>query len=385
MHLKQLRKRIDLIDTQILTLLNDRMEQAVLLRKLKKQVLDSDREAEVLARVRSLSGQLVSADFAEKLYKQIMEESRNLQTRSHVTAAFQGEHGSYSEAAVLRWQPDAVPVPQQSFADIFEGLEAGTFDYGVVPVENSLGGIVGEVNNLLLSGNVEVVRALDMNISHCLLMVPGSDFREIRSVYSHGQALSQCREFISRNHLEPVVYYDTAGAAKMLARKQLKGAAAIAGELAARLYNLEIVKEDIQGQGKSRTRFFVIRLASGAGSAAAGTVEGSAAAGDQPAVSVSTSAADRSGQEQQTLQKCSIVFATRHKAGNLFAVLNIFAAAGINLTRIESVPSDKPGDFTFFIDFVAEPADPSLTSIFDQLREHTLSLKVLGFYTELVC
>lgn len=372
MQLDQLRQRIDSIDRQIMMLLNDRMEQAVMIRKFKKQTFDADRERAVLDNVRSLAGRLVSPALAESLYSLIMEASRGLQDHQQTVVAFQGEHGAFSEAAALHWQEGAIPIPQQSFADIFDGLAAGTFDYGVVPVENSLGGIVGEVNNLLLKRQVVVVAALDMDISHCLMMVPGCDFRELRSVYSHPQALSQCREFIARNHLEAVPYYDTAGAAQMLARKQLKGAAAVAGRLAAELYGLDVVKEDIQGQGKSRTRFFVIQAADAAGKGTS-------------LPNVGGGAPEVPGGSGQLTNKCSIVFSTQHKAGSLYQVLNLFAASGINLTRIESVPSDKAGEFAFFMDCVATPGDPALEAIFRQLEGSAMNLKVLGYYQEQRC
>ncbi len=348
MKLNLLRENIDRIDQKILKLLNDRMEQAVMSRKFKENVEDTSREKKVLDRIKETSTGLLDPAFTEKIYKLIIEESKKLQKAGQKVIGFQGEHGAYSEEAAKKWNSDNVTVPCMEFADVFEGVEAGLFDYGIVPVENNLGGIVGEVNSLLLKKDLHVIDALDIAVSHCLLMMPGTDYREIRNAYSHSQALSQCREFLSRNKLEPIPYYDTAGAARMISRKQLKGSAAIASRLSAKLYNLEIIKENIQDLDNNRTRFFII---------------------------------SKTKEKNIRGTKCSIVFSTEHKAGTLFSALDLFAKAGINLTRIESVPSD-PGKFAFFLDFQADEDDPGVIAIFEKLAKVTSNLKVLGFYNE---
>ena len=193
-----------------------------------------------------------------------------------------------------------------------------------------------------------MVDALEIVVSHCLMILPGSDYREVRSAFSHDQALSQCRDFLSRNKLEPVPFYDTAGAARMISQKQLKGAAAIASRLAAKLYSLEIIKEDIQDRDDNRTRFFII---------------------------------SKEDNRKDKGTKCSIVFSTEHKAGTLFRVLNLFAEAGINLTRIESVPSE-PGEFAFFLDFMIDEDAPLVPELFGKLQDASTGFKVLGFYNE---
>lgn len=348
MRLNLLRENIDMIDQKLLKMLNDRMEQAVMSRKFKDTVEDSGREKEILKHIKDSSIGLLNPEFTEKVYKLIFEESKRLQNDKQTIIGFQGEHGAYSEEAAKAWSTDNVTVPCVEFADVFEGVEQGLFDYGIVPVENNLGGIVGEVNSLLLKKDLKVVDALDIAISHCLLMLPGTDYREIRNAYSHSQALSQCREFLSRNKLEPIPYYDTAGAARMISQKQLKGSAAIASRLSAKLYNLEIVKENTQDLDNNRTRFFII---------------------------------SKNDDRKNKGTKCSIVFSTEHKAGTLFSVLDQFAKAKINLTRIESVPSD-PGEFAFFLDFQAEEGSPEVKAIFESLSKVTRNIKVLGFYNE---
>ena len=174
-------------------------------------------------------------------------------------------------------------------------------------MENTLGGVVGEANQLLINTDLKVAGAVELPIHHCLLVLPGTDHREIRAVYSHPQALAQCRHFLARNNLEPVQYHDAAGSAKMLAEMAPKASAAIASKLSAKLYNLEIVKEDIDDLDRNMTRFLVLSK-------------------------------EESG---ETGDKCSVIFSTEHKAGTLFSVLEVFAREDINLTRIESVPDEK--------------------------------------------
>ena len=181
----------------------------------------------------------------------------------------------------------------------------------------------------------------------CLLALPGTDHREIRTVYSHPQALAQSRQFLSRNKLDPVQYYDTAGAANMLAEERPKGSAAIASKLCAKLYHLEIVKEDIEDLERNMTRFLVL------------SNEESKEEGD----------------------KCSVIFSTEHKAGTLFRVLEVFAKDGINLTRIESIPHE-PGDYAFFLDFIGSDKEDKIIKALDKAKKITTNFKMMGCYKE---
>lgn len=182
---------------------------------------------------------------------------------------------------------------------------------------------------------------------HSLLALPGTDHRDIRVVYSHSQALAQCRHFLSRNSLEPVPFYDTAGSAKMLAEKRPKAAACIASKLSAELYNLDVIKEGIEDLNTNKTRFLVI-------SKEKNNEEGS---------------------------KCSILFSTEHKAGTLFQVLQLFAENNVNLTRIESIPSE-PGNYAFFLDFLGSEKDENIKTIIDSVKSVTSNFKMMGCYNE---
>jgi prephenate dehydratase/chorismate mutase/prephenate dehydratase len=200
----------------------------------------------------------------------------------------------------------------------------------------------------LISTELSAVGAVELQIHHCLLALPGTDHREIRSVYSHPQALSQCRLFLARNNLEPVSYYDTAGAAKMLSEDKPKAAAVIASALSAELYHLEIIKEDIQDLRRNVTRFLVL---------------------------------SRENKDQMGA-KCSVIFSTEHKAGTLFRVLNVFAERDINLTRIESIPNE-PGNYAFFLDFMGSEKDERVVEALEETKKMTTHFRLLGCYKEM--
>lgn len=347
MTLEDLRLDIDKIDARILALLNERMEKAILTKKFKTSVEDKSREQFVLDKIRRSSHCLVEPKFSVDIYSFIMSESKRLQSMNFKTIGFQGEHGAYSEVAARALQPQSAKMPCREFSDVFEAVETGLFDYGIVPVENTLGGLVGPVNSILIYTNLKIVAAVDMPVKHCLVCAPGTDHRELRYVWSHSQALAQCRNFLVRNHLEAIPYYDTAGAAKAVAETRPKGVAAIASKFCADLYGLEIIKEDIQDSIHNRTRFFVLSMKDG----------------------------DDNG------DKCSAVFTAGDKAGSLFGVLKVFANASINLTRIESVP-DTPGKYAIFIDFEGSIKDEYVASAVEKVAKLADDFRVLGCYKE---
>lgn len=348
MKLEDIRTDIDRIDAKILSLLNERMEKALLTRRFKSGALDSAREQAILDKVRGASQCLLDPRFSVKVYEQLMAESRRIQDEGLQTIAFQGEHGAYSEVALRVLMPNAVALPCREFSDVFDGVEKGVYDFGIVPVENTLGGIVGPVNSILIYTTLKIVAAIDIPIRHCLLTIPGADHRELRTAWSHTQALAQCRNFLQRNHLDAEPYYDTAGAAKALSEIRPKGIAAVASRFAGELYGLETIKEDIQDAPHNRTRFFLI------------SAKGNGDEGD----------------------KCSAVFTAGNKAGALFAVLKVFAEEKINLTRIESVP-DTPGKYAIFLDFEGALASDPIQRAVKKVEKMAEEFKILGCYKEM--
>ena len=347
MGLSEIRKSIDLLDSEILKLLNHRMELVLMAKRFKDTIQDSQREKEVLSMIRMNSTDLISPEFIETLYREIIKESRKVQENAYALIAFQGEHGAYGEVASKAWDGTLIPIPCKEFREVFEGVESGLYDYGIVPVENTLGGAVSQVNQLLINTDLCVVGAVELPIHLCLLALPGSDHRDIRSVYSHPQALSQCRRFLARNKLEPLEWTDTAGAAKMLAEKKPKRAAAIASKLSARLCNLEIIKENVQDLESNLTRFLVLAKEENKGQG----------------------------------HKCSIRFCTEHKAGALFSALEVFAKRHMNLTRIESIPNE-PGNYAFFLDFEGSNKEDRVAEALEEVKSMTTDFKLMGCYRE---
>ena len=166
MKLEEIRNTIDQIDSKILKLLNDRMEQALLANKFKTSIEDPAREKEIIDKIKHTPNLLLEPSFTESLYKLIISWSKELQSRDYQVIGFQGEHGAYSEEAARRWNRDLLTIPCTTFNGVFEGVNSGMFDYGVVPVENTLGGIVGPVNELLINTELYIVGAVDMPIHH---------------------------------------------------------------------------------------------------------------------------------------------------------------------------------------------------------------------------
>jgi prephenate dehydratase/chorismate mutase/prephenate dehydratase len=257
--------------------------------------------------------------------------------------------------AARSWDRDLATIPCREFIDVFDAVRDGYLDFGIVPVENTLGGLVGPVNAILVYADLRIVAAVDLPVAHCLLCLPGADHREIRQVFSHAQALAQCRGFLARNHLDPAPWFDTAGAARMIAEERPRAAAALASRLASELYGLEVIKEGVQDSDNNRTRFFVL----------ARQEEGERLARGR----------------EGTRQKCSAVFHAEDKAGALFGVLEVFTRAGINLTRIESVP-DKPGDYAIFIDFEGDEASPAVAGAIGDASRVARGFRILGCYDE---
>lgn len=354
MLLEKLRQKIDAIDFEIIKLINQRMEHTLLTRKLKATVLDLAREQEVLAGIKRRSTALVRTDFSERIYKEIINESKLLQKQELKLTGFQGEHGAYSEVAINVLDHRLLPIPCTEFTDVFEGVITGQLDYGIVPVENSLEGAVTQVNDLLVETDAEKIKVIGevrIPIRHCLLALPGTDYREIKVVYAHPQALAQCRRFLSEYKMEACPYYDGAGAAVMLSKEKPLASAVIASSICAELYNLEILFEDIADNDNNVTRFLLIS----------------------------------NKENEQAGNKCSIVFSTAHKAGELFNVLKIFSEADLSLTRIESRPMRKdPGRYVFLLDFMGSAHEQKVINALEKVKEETIFFKFLGCYNEYI-
>lgn len=345
--LNAIRRRIDSIDWEIMQLLNQRIEISVRARKLKKQIFDPAREQQIFENVRKYSGKLMRPQLSEDVYKSILAESKYAQEKDFVLIGFQGEHGAYSEAASLYYEPSMIPLPCEEFYQVFREVENGQLDFGIVPIENSLEGPITQVNDLLIERNLKIVGEIKMPIHHCLLALPGTEYRNLKIVYSHPQALAQCREFISRHKLEPRPYYDTAGAARMISNEKPDASGVLANKLCAELYHLEIIHENVEDHESNSTRFVIL----------------------------SKHESDKPG------NKCTITFSLKDKAGALFSVLKVFSDRLLNLTRIESRPlRNSPGDYVFFIDFEGSDKDENVIAALQEVHDAVRNLKFHGCY-----
>lgn len=347
MDLENIRNKIDLIDAEILSSLRNRLELALLAGRLKKFVRDPERERQVLQNMKARADGFVDPGFVESLFETIIAESRRLQEQRLRLAGFQGEYGAFSEQALKSYDPGVVPIPCPDFRGVFDGVEKGIFDLGIVPVENSLAGAVAEVSHILMRTDLRIVGETTLPVHHCLMTLPETDYREVKLVYSHPQALEQCRSFIQRNMLEPRPFYDTAGAARWLVRERPRAAAVIAGHLAAELYPLKILKENIEDSPANFTRFVLIKA----------------------------------GPNGTKGNKYSVAFSLPHRAGSLQKVLGLFAAAGLNLTRIASVPlPEQPGEYGFLLDFQGPDDDPGVRDVLENVEKETTRFRCLGCY-----
>ncbi len=263
--------------------------------------------------------------------------------------AFQGEHGAYSEqAARQHFGPEVTTLPCRAFSDIIAALQDGRAAFGMLPVENSLAGTVVPAYDLLIDYDLHIQAEVILRVEHCLMAPPGTVLADVRRVRSHPQALMQCEATLRRMGLEPVEYYDTAGAARDLAAGPQPGLAAIASALAAETYGLDILVQHLEDQDFNFTRFFVLGL-------------------EYP--------------PRQEPSKTSIILTTRHVPGALYAALGELARRNINMTKIESRPRrNRPWHYLFYVDFEGHEEDEPVREALLGILKHASFLKVLGSY-----
>lgn len=263
--------------------------------------------------------------------------------------AFQGIAGAYSEVAIHQFfGPQVQTLPYRTLDDLFPAVERGEADYGMVAVENTVAGSVIRSYELLVEHDLRIHAETILRVRHMLLAPPGTQLGELTRVRSHPQALAQCQRYLRRHGLEPVPTFDTAGGARDLANHPEPGVAAIASSLAAQLYDLEILDENIEDHPINYTRFFVLALT------------------DPPRAPHS---------------KTSLAFTTPHQPGALHDCLGEFAERRINLTKIESRPRlQRPWQYLFYLDFEGHCQDPVCEAAIMGLLRRSSFVKLLGSY-----
>lgn len=271
-------------------------------------------------------------------------------TMKTVTVSFQGEYGAFSEqAAIVFFGKACKPIPRETFREVFDDVKKKKSLHGIIPIENSLFGSVAQNYDLLQEYPLFVTGEVKLRISHCLLSLPAATLRSLRHVYSHPQALGQCDKFLRT--LKGVTihhYYDTAGAAKMIAEEKRIDTAAVASAQAATRYGLKILRKNIETDHRNFTRFLVLSR-------------------------VETKPTSRA--------KTSLIFASKHAPGLLVHCLSAFAEQKINLLKIESRPIiGKPWEYLFYVDVDSDKHSTKFQEALDMLTQFTSYVKILGSY-----
>jgi len=351
--LERLREAIDRVDDRILEALNERAKLARAIGTLKVgQAYRPEREAQVLKRVKETNPGPLSGETAALLFREIM--SACLALERPITVAYLGPRGTFSErAAVKHFGLAAEAVAVAAIDEVFREVESGAADFGVVPVENSTEGAVGRSLDLMPQSPLKVCGEVVVRIHHNLMMkvaakAPPGDFSGIRRVFSHGQSLAQCHEWLNA-HLpdaERVAVASNAEAARRAAEEP--GAAAVAGDMAAEHYGLTILAPNIEDEPNNTTRFLVL-------------------GGYEP--------------RPTGRDKTSLVLSARNRAGAVYEMLTPFAQRGVSMTRFESRPSRVAlWDYLFFVDIEGHREDANVAAALAEVQRIAGFLKVLGSY-----
>jgi prephenate dehydratase len=264
------------------------------------------------------------------------------------SVTFQGERGAYSEMAALQYFPNAKVLPKKSFQDVFDSIETCEANYAVVPIENSIEGSINETYDLLLQTKTTVTGEIYQRVRHCLIVNKGTALDELVAVYSHPQAIAQCRNYLQLKRLDSVPTYDTAGAVKMIKEKIIMNAAAIASRRAAEIYDMAVLEEGIEDRKNNFTRFLVL---------------------------------SKTKTEPTGHDRTSIIFSVKHLPGALFGILKEFSSREINLTRIESRPTkETPWEYNFYVDFEGHCEDDTIKKALQSIKNKTAFFKILGSY-----
>ena len=267
--------------------------------------------------------------------------------------AFQGKPGAYSDLACRRAKPGWKTLPCYSFAETIQAVHAGRAELAMLACENSLVGRVPDIHLLLPDSGLFIVGEHFERIEHCLLGVPQAQFNQVKRVHTHAVAMDQIRYFIRKHHLTPIVEFDTAGAAELVAEWNNPEEAAVASELAAQLYGLKILQRHIEDNTDNITRFYI-----------------------------ASRRAERPPLDTPQVMT-TLIFSIENKAGSLYKVLGEFAANGVNMTRLESYMSGENFAATrFLVDLEGHPESLALGKALLELKSFTQEMTILGVYVQ---
>ena len=367
--LSGLRDKINGIDRQIIPLFLERMSVALCVGEVKGRnnmsVLDEEREQQVVEQALSAADESLRGETAllmrtiialAREYQQKLLMSReapllppaNEPKRGYISCAYQGVPGAWSEQALIKLFPEAEKLAEDSFEDVFLAVREKTADYGVVPIENSTTGAIGETYDLLRKYGCFIVGRAWIEARQCLLAPPGTGLADVREVFSHPEGFRQCRGFLRGRAWDLTASRNTAVAAETAAKAGNGRSAAIGSRRAGELNGLEVLAPDIMDSADNRTSFVVIAT--------------------QPEYGESS-------------DLISITFSTAHRSGALCEALLPFMAMGLNLLRIESRPS-SPGKYRFFAEIAGSILDENVVYAFRHAAAVCEYFEVLGCYCE---
>ncbi len=374
MDLLKLREQIDVIDRQIVSLYEQRMDICSQVAEYKietgKKVFDRQREMEKLASVKALTHNEFNSHGVEELFEQIMSMSRKLQyqllaqhgsmgklpfigvdelEKSRARVVFQGAEGAYSQAAMTQYFGEQIQsFHVDTFRDAMSAIDEGSADFAVLPIENSTAGIVSEIYDLLVEFENYIVGEQIIQVRHCLLGVPGTKIEDIHTVYSHPQSLMQSSRFLAGYDWKQISMQNNAFAAQKVAEEGDRSQAAIASEYAAKVYGLEVLRRGVNQEQDNSTRFIIVT--------------------NQKIF-------------RKDAGKVSICFELPHQSGSLYHMLSHFIYNNLNMCRIESRPiEDRSWEYRFFIDFEGNLADSAVKNALRGLRDEARNMKILGNY-----
>ena len=381
MDLSQIRQDIDRIDSGLVPLLCERLECSEQVARYKYEngipVLNEQREREVLDKIAAESAALDAHNRGygranQLIYSTVMEVSRALQHRllgagqelrerleaadkalipsERARVVCQGTRGAFSHEAAMTLFPQAQPQFLPTWEHVIEAVKNGEADYGLVPVENSSTGSVHEAYDLIIANRCHIAAAVDVPVRQCLLGVKGASVSDVKTVISHPQALSQCREFIRKNGFVEQQYGNTATAAQYVAEQGDVTVAAVGSKEAAREFGLDVLAENIQTFDGNTTRFVAI----------------------SQKLCIPPDA-----------DRITLLFCLPHTTGSLYHTLGRFALEGLNLTKLESRPLRNGNfEYAFYLDFEGNAQNENTVALLCALSEELPQFTLLGNYHE---
>lgn len=380
MNIDEYRNRIDRIDKQLVTLFCERMDTASDIAAWKKEqkrpVFDPERERQKLLEVASSVPEELR-EYTASLYSLLFELSRSYQNRllgtaseltaqiqgaidetpalfpSDASVACQGVAGAYSQIACDRLFKRPAVLYLSSFDAVFSAIESGLCRYGVVPLENSTAGSVNAVYDLMMNHNFRIVRSVRIKVDHCLLVNPGTKREEIREIYSHQQAISQCEKYLqSFPNARVIPCENTAVAAKMVAEAGRRDAAALSSHACGKIYGLSCLESSVQDMDNNFTRFICI---------------------------------SKELEIYPGADRTSLMAVLPHEPGSLYKLLSRFYALGLNLNKLESRPlPNRNFEFMFYFDLETSVYSPQFLQLMGEMPTLCEEFSYLGSYSEVI-